>query len=280
VERGPAFAAEDLVTRTSGLLSTPRFDASAGVFGSGGIQPITATPENLSGSYTAPPAVREVSASVMVADSFAGTDAGSAFGSHAASGSGVRFSPQSTAASQSASYLWGDRPASVGPAGAAEASAFARHSGSLTRSSVFINNASGTSGRSSRTFAAYGSGGRATALGTVQRASSLTVYQALHGAAAGPGAAVPVGNTIESYNVAGLSSAAASVRMPMKVTSSSYGFLNSSLTVFSDDFGTFAAVGQTFNGLTSLNIAEPAPVLVVLGSLAGIAALRRRRRRL
>lgn len=281
VERGPSFAAEDLVTRSIGSVSTPRFDASAGVFGSGGIQPATATPENLSGSYSAPPPVREVSASVMVADSFA--DGAPASGGPAASGSGIRFSPQNTAAPRSANFLWGNRAASAGLAGVAQSAAFARRSGSLTRSSVFLDNESGTSGRSTRARPADGSGGSATALGTVQAASSLTVYQALHDAATDAGANGPAGKTIEAYNVAASgtpsSPAAATVRMPMKVTSSSYGFLNSSLTVFSDDFGTFAGVGQTFNGLTSLNIAEPASAAVLLGSLAGIAALRRRKRR-
>jgi hypothetical protein len=64
----------------------------------------------------------------------------------------------------------------------------------------------------------------------------------------------------------------------MKVTSSSYGFLNSSLTVFSDEFGSFAGIGQTFNGLTSLNIDEPAAIAIVAEGIAALAAIRRRRK--
>jgi hypothetical protein len=118
----------------------------------------------------------------------------------------------------------------------------------------------------------------------VQGGSSLTVYQTLRAAATDPGTTVPAGQTIESYSVAvpaadpSKAPRVSTVSMPMSVTSSSYGFLNSSLTVFSDDLGTFGGVGQTFNGLTSLNIAEPASLAVVLGSLAGLAAIRRRRR--
>ena len=286
LERGPSFAAEDLVTRVAGGLSTPRFDASAGVFGSGGIQPTTATPDNLSGSYTVPPEVREVSASVMVTDSFAGADGSAASGVHRAAGVVIRFSSWSTAAAGSRDTGWGNGAAAPGAslAGAEESAALARRSVSLMRSSVFINNATGTSGRSLRALSKHGPGGGATALATVQGASSLTVYQALRVAATDPAASVPAGKTIESYSVATPIGAAgapagATVCMPMKVTSSSYGFLNSSLTVFSDDFGTFAGIGQTFNGLTSLNIPEPPSIVVLFASVAGVAALRRRRKR-
>jgi hypothetical protein len=216
--RGPVFAAEDLVTQAIGSLSTPRFDASAGAFGGDSGQPAIETPESLSGTYTAPPTAREVSASVLIAESPDG-DAG--------------FPP---AADPAASQ--------------------------------------GMAGRLAAANAAGGSGGGATPSATVQNAVSLTAYQALAGHSA-PHAA---GATIESYSIASVGKPG-SVLMPIRIASSSYGFLNSSLTVFSDDFGSFAGVGQTFNGLTSLDIDEPASILVLLGSLAGIAAVLRHRRR-
>ncbi len=282
VARGPAFDPEDLVTRLIGTLSTPRFDPSAGVFGSGGIQANTAAPDTLSGSYTAPPAVRDISASVMVADSPDGADGIPAAAGHAASESGISFSPRSTAAAGSDNAASASRAAGSGGAAAVETADPARDHGSLIRSSVFLNNAARMPGRLAGAGSADASSGSATAFASVQGASSLTVYQALRIAAADPGAAAPSGTTIETYSVAGPASAAttaATVRLPIKVASASYGFLSSSLTVFSDDFGSFAGIGQTFNGLTSLDIAEPASVLVVLGSLAGLAAIRRPRRR-
>ena len=284
--RGPSFAAEDLVTRTFGSPFTPRFDPSAGVLGSGGVQPATDAPDTLSGSYTVAPAVREVSASVMVAASLDGSDGVPVADGSATSDSGVPFSPQSTAAAGSARSRWSARAAGpgIGPAAAgARAVEPARIPAGLTRSSVFLNTAAGTPLRLDPAVPADGASRGATALATVQGASSLTAYQASRIAAADPGASRPSGQTIEAYSVArpasaGSTAAVATVRLPIRVATGSYGFLNSSLTVFSDDYGTFAGIGQSFNGLTALDIAEPASVLVVLASLAGIAATRRRRR--
>jgi hypothetical protein len=60
---------------------------------------------------------------------------------------------------------------------------------------------------------------------------------------------------------------------------SGYGFLGSSLTVFSDDFGSFSGIGQSFNGLMALNVPEPAALAVAMASLVGLAGLLRRRLR-
>jgi hypothetical protein len=276
VARGPAFAAEDLLTRMTGSLSKPRFDPSAGIFGSGGIQTEMPAPDNLSGTYTALPAVHDASASVMVADGPDGADGFRAAGGHAAPESATQLSPRSTAAS--GLDLSASAGRGAGSAAALETADIVRDHGSLVRSSVFLGQGARMHGR----LAGAGSAGAssATALATVGGPGSLTVYQALRAAGHDPRASARSFQTIESYSVAepaSIASTAATVRMPIRVAVASYGFLSSSLTVFSDDFGTFAGIGQTFNGLTSLDIAEPASVLVVLGSLAGIAAVRRRR---
>jgi hypothetical protein len=162
--------------------------------------------------------------------------------------------------------------------GVAEEAAIARHSLSLIPSSVFVNGNSGTAAPSA---APRSSGIGSAALRTVQAGSSLTIYQALHTTATDPDAALPPNGTIEAYTLIPPTAAtpgrasATMLRVPMKVTSSSYGFLNSSLTVFSDEFGSFAGIGQTFNGLTSLNIDEPPAIAIVGLGLLGLAAIRR-----
>ena len=108
--RGASFDAGDLLTWTTGSLSKPRFDASAGTFGSGGFASAAAMPDTLSGSYVVRPAARELSASVMVADSQGGTDGFSTTG-YTASGNEGRFSPGSTAAAGSRDPAWGRRVA-------------------------------------------------------------------------------------------------------------------------------------------------------------------------
>ncbi len=242
IGRGPSFAPGNTVIGTSSSLARPVFDPSAGASGSGGVQPARPGPVTLSGSYSAPPTVREASASVMVADAFAAADGRSGAIPHGAAG-------QSSANASNAALT-----------SVAEAAALSRLSGSLIRSSVFVNGNSATA-----------------APRTVQSASSLTIYQALQSPAT-------ENLTIDAYPLtipaaaASRGSQPATLSVPMKVTSSSYGFLNSSLTVFSDEFGSFAGIGQTFNGLTSLNIDEPAAIAIVAEGIAALAAIRRRRK--
>nr|WP_294504881.1 PEP-CTERM sorting domain-containing protein [uncultured Rhodopila sp.] len=273
ITRGPSFSPDDVLTATQGSLARPRFDNSAGMFGSGGIQPAPGGTGTLTGSYPGPPTVREFSASVMVADALVPGDASAATG---ASDAATRISPGSTAAAAGPGDPgWGSGSGGLGDglAGALEAVTRFRHAGSLNRSSVFINAAADV--RDARRSSATTHAG----LGTVQAMISLTASQALTGASASAAA----NRRIEGYTIASPSASAgataATVKVPMSVSSVGYGFLNSSLTVFSDESGAFGAVGQTFNGLTSLAIPEPAPIAVVAAGLAGLAVIRRRRNR-
>nr|WP_294516254.1 PEP-CTERM sorting domain-containing protein [uncultured Rhodopila sp.] len=280
ITRGPSFAPDDLITVTDGSLSRPRFDNSAGVFGFGGIQPASTGTGTLSGSYSRSPTAREFSASVMVSDAFATGDASSTADASNASDGATVISPGSTAAAAGGGDPgWGSGTGTLGAdlAGAMESASLVRHAGSLNRSSVFVNGGSGTSGGpDARRFAGTAEAG----LGTVQATSSLTAYQALTDASSDAAAS---NGTIEGYALAARSAAAgstgATVQMPIRVSTISYGFLNSSLTVFSDESGAFVGVGQTFNGLTSLTIPEPASVGIMAAGLIGLAAARRRRAR-
>jgi hypothetical protein len=210
------------------------------------------------------PTVREaLSASVAATDLFADEPVGLGIVVH--SGAGIAFSASSTVA-----------VAGLGDAGRASGTnefgtganlAMAGRLAALMRSSVFID----TAMEPAATRAAQTA---ATGLQTVQGASMLTVYQALRDPAA------VEDQTIERYAIAAPATAgpgpatADLLRLPLKI-SSSYGFLNSSLTVFSDDFGSFGGIGQSFNGLTALAMAEPASLFVVAVSLLGLAGLRR-----
>lgn len=122
------------------------------------------------------------------------------------------------------------------------------HPETLTHSSVYLSRSTGATG-----------------------IRSLAALQAAEAAAKALMSARP---SVETYAVGD----AAGLTLPLKVNSTSYGFLNSSLTVFADDSGSFTSVGQSFNGLAALDTPEPASLAVFAAALAGLAAVRRRRR--
>jgi hypothetical protein len=134
----------------------------------------------------------------------------------------------------------------------------------LARSSVFLNTAAASRNTGILSVATD------QALRTLQGGSSLTIYQALRSSR-------PI-HPIDAYamTVPVPGAPVTTVSLPIKVNSASYGFLNSSLTVFTDEFASFGGIGQTFNGLTALNVTEPASLLVLAAGLAGMGALRRR----
>src|SRR4051794_15977029 len=115
-------------------------------------------------------------------------------------------------------------------------------------------------------------------LTVLQGSGVLTVYQALRDAVTEP--AATAARSVEGYAIGDPAGAALqdSLRLPMRISSGSYGYLNSSLTVFSDDSGSFSGIGQSFNGLRALNVAEPTSLVLLAMGLAGLAIVRRRLR--
>ena len=259
--RGASFDTADLVTGVRGGLARPVFDARAGVLAAGGIQ-AAGVPDTLTGGYSVPPPVRDIrSSSVMVADTLSGGSAPSVSGSYASTGA-VAISASGTAARTDQGYLARSavRASEPGADGAAV-------SDMLTKSSVYRTGGSGGAAAPAAAFSG--------SLATVQVAGSLTAYQAMQAAAP---KLSPASSTLETFTV-GDKAGTTRLELPLEVRNTSIGFLNSSLTVFADDSGAFSSVGQSFNGLTSLDIAEPASAAVMAMGLAGIAVIRRRRRR-
>jgi hypothetical protein len=265
IARGPSFDAADLVTGDDDGLARPRFDASAGFSAAGGIQPAEAMPQSLSGGYAVLPSARDAWSS-SVTD--AGSDGSLTVTGGNASATVIAISPSSTVSGPGLSAgLWGSGASRSGSAGAVARVLANRHLEALTQTSVFVSKAPDGG------FPAVAASG---SLATLQGPGSLTVDRAVRGAGTAPD---PAGGTIEAYAVADPGTSgpgtAASLTLPMQINSISYGFLNSSLTVFSDEFG---GIGQSFNGLAALNIAEPATGGVVAAGLIGLVAIRRRRR--
>jgi hypothetical protein len=248
------------------ILSRPAFDSSAGLFGAIGIQPALSPPQNLSGSYTVVPTVREpLSSSVTATDLFAGAPVGLSL--VLLPRDSVAFSAGSTAAAigPGDTGSWGaDR------FGSGAALATVGRLRALIPSSVFIDRGTAPAAAPTMPLSA------AADLTVLQGSGVLTVYQALRDAVTDP--AATAARSVENYAIGDPASAALqdSLRLPMRISSSGYGYLNSSLTVFSDDFGSFSGVGQSFNGLLALNVAEPASLVMLVMGLAGLAIVRRR----
>jgi hypothetical protein len=269
--RGPAFIAADIITVAPGALSRPAFDPSAGALGTDGTQPALAPSQGLGSSVTLMPTMRQaLPSSVATTDLFADEPVGP--GLTTPPRVATAFSTDSTVALPGLGVAgWGSGP--HGLEGAADVVQAGRLA-TPTRSSVFVDPGPRP---------ASGSSAQATAprLATAQGASALTVYQALRDQEKDPSAA---SRSVEAYAVSVPASTAAGaapatlLRLPLKVTNS-YGFLGSSLTVFSDDFGSFSGIGQSFNGLMALNVPEPAALAVAMASLVGLAGLLRRRLR-
>jgi hypothetical protein len=264
---GPAFAAADIITASPEALSAPAFNASAGVFGAGDVQPALPPPQHLGSRFTLMPVMQEaLPSSVAAIDPFADESVGP--GLPALSRAAIAFSADGTVARPrlgDAAWISG----APGPGDAADAVLAGRLT-ALTRSSVFVD-------PGARPAAAPSAQAALSWSAMPQDASALTAYEALRDRPNDP-AASP---SAEAFVIATPAVGATSVvvlRLPLKVITS-YGFLSSSLAVFSDDFGSFSGIGQSFDGLMALNMAEPAALAMVVVSLAGLAALRWRRQR-
>jgi hypothetical protein len=130
--------------------------------------------------------------------------------------------------------------------------------------------------------------------GTVGYNKSLTVYLAIRNTTPDVAAASLTNLTIERYSIAGLNASSYSVSLtngavitaggqlvvPITVLGTSlYGLLNSTLTIFTDESAALGGVGDTFTySLTALSVPEPTSLAVIGSGLAGLAALRRRRK--
>jgi len=276
--RMPAPVAADSLATAPGALSRPAFDPAAGASGTLGIQPTLAPPQTLSGSDAIMPTVREtLSASVTAVDLFADASVGP--GLVLPPRAGTVFAASGTTAVIGPRNGLGDagRRRGTDRFGGGAALATAGRLQALVPSSVFID-------RRDEPAAARPAQAPMVDLATLQGGGVLTVYQALRDSMQAPAA----DQTIEGFAIAapsgaasGLTSGAARMawlRLPMKITSSGYGYLSSSLTVFGDDSGSFSGIGQSFNGLTALDVAEPASLAIVAAILPGLAMLRRRLR--
>lgn len=284
--RGSSFEAGDIVTRGSESVSRPRFDFAAGVFGDGGIQPVLAPPQTLAGTSGTPDGKNPFghSASVAVANSPNGAAGAVDTGWSGNLGAGDA-TPNAPGGSFASGFLsdpgWGSVPIAHDASAKSHADATPRQS-AIVRSSVFVTNSGAPAMVIPQPDVSAASPAPGTtsgptsgpALATVQGASSITVRQAMRDPVKDPAASIPAHPTIEGYTVSSPANRTASLTLPMKVSSSNYGMLNSSLTVFSDDFGAFGAAGQSFNGLAALNVAEPPAFLLVLLGLGWLSIYR------
>ncbi len=70
-----------------------------------------------------------------------------------------------------------------------------------------------------------------------------------------------------------------SVFLPITVLSTSLGFLNSTLTVFTDQSVALGGIGDTFTFAMTALVPEPTSLIMLGGGLAGLALMRKRRKR-